>query len=109
MSVRADHPSSGYGGEGTIYDTILREQELFKAKLVDFISYCSVLKMWLQLQVPRIEDGNNFGVSVQEDVIGELTRSEDSCLIALDALTKFLIHRSKLVNKVRSHPLLQDS
>ncbi|CAN0440893.1 unnamed protein product, partial [Laminaria digitata] len=34
------------------------------------------LKQWIRVQVPQIEDGNNFGVSVQLDVakgIDELT------------------------------------
>lgn len=33
------------------------------------LMYCGLLtlqvKMWVQLLIPRIEDGNNFGVSIQ--------------------------------------------
>ena len=41
------------------------------------------LKRWIRVQVPKIEDGNNFGVSVQLDVakgIGELTTPVASSL-----------------------------
>ncbi|KAH0626162.1 hypothetical protein JD844_000963 [Phrynosoma platyrhinos] len=33
----------------------------------------NVISLWLQLLVPRIEDGNNFGVAVQEKVYELLT------------------------------------
>lgn len=28
--------------------------------------------MWITLLIPRIEDGNNFGVSIQEETLGEV-------------------------------------
>lgn len=31
------------------------------------------LKRWIRVQVPKIEDGNNFGVSVQLDVAKGIT------------------------------------
>jgi hypothetical protein len=33
------------------------------------------VKIWIQLNIPRIEDGNNFGVGVQEESINEIARS----------------------------------
>lgn len=41
------------------------------------------LKRWIRVQVPKIEDGNNFGVSVQLDVakgIDDLTAPVASSL-----------------------------
>lgn len=32
------------------------------------MSILLALKRWIRVQVPKIEDGNNFGVSVQLDV-----------------------------------------
>lgn len=28
--------------------------------------------MWILFLIPRIEDGNNFGVSIQEEVLSEV-------------------------------------
>ncbi len=48
--------------------------EIFSVfQLVEAIN---TVKMWIQLNVPRIEDGNNFGVSIQEETINELGRAE---------------------------------
>ena len=33
--------------------------------LLEFIEQLNIIKMWIQLNIPRIEDGNNFGVSIQ--------------------------------------------
>ncbi|KAM9839579.1 proteasome activator complex subunit 1 [Aulostomus maculatus] len=35
----------------------------------------NMVSMWVQLQIPRIEDGNNFGVAVQEKVFELLTNT----------------------------------
>jgi proteasome activator subunit 3 (PA28 gamma) len=26
----------------------------------------AIIKLWIQLMIPKVEDGNNFGVSIQE-------------------------------------------
>ncbi|XP_044521159.1 proteasome activator complex subunit 1 isoform X2 [Gracilinanus agilis] len=38
-----------------------------KPEIKDVKEQLNLVSMWLQLQVPRIEDGNNFGVAVQLD------------------------------------------
>lgn len=35
------------------------------------------VKLWIQLLVPRMEDGNNFGVAVQEECSSEVSRMEE--------------------------------
>lgn len=67
-----------------------------------FLSLSSFVSSFSQLNIPRIEDGNNFGVSVQEEVLNELTRSEDSAFGALDSATKYFVSRGKLISKVFS-------
>ena len=63
----------------------------------------AAVKLWLQLNVPRIEDGNNFGVSIQTDTVGELARIEDSALMTVENWSKFLMVRAKMVGKIHKH------
>ena len=39
--------------------------EYVKTELRDGFRMLASIKMWIQLQVPKIEDGNNFGVEIQ--------------------------------------------
>lgn len=52
------------------------------------------------MNVPRIEDGNNFGVSIQEETLNELSSSEDSAVHKLESLSKYFTNRGKLISKV---------
>ena len=48
--------------------------EKVKPEIRLLIEKCNTVKMWVQLLIPRIEDGNNFGVSIQEETVAELSR-----------------------------------
>eukprot|EP00128_Syssomonas_multiformis_P003049 Colp12_sorted_trinity150504_noHs@21235 len=39
--------------------------EALRGYILELIELCNTVKLWIQLNIPRIEDGNNFGVSVQ--------------------------------------------
>jgi hypothetical protein len=52
------------------------------------------------MHVPKIEDGNNFGVAVQEEVLSELGRCEDFTVTSLAISTKYFLTRAKVVSKV---------
>ncbi|CDR94186.1 subunit of proteaseome activator complex, putative [Babesia bigemina] len=65
---------------------ILDELEAIKAEASELIEIIGNIKLWIQLNVPRIEDGNNFGVGIQEEVILELTRVEDTAFNLFDSI-----------------------
>lgn len=44
--------------------------------------------MWVQLLIPRIEDGNNFGVSIQEETVAELRTVEGEAASYLDQISR---------------------
>jgi hypothetical protein len=79
-----------------------------KKELLILLEYLSTVKLWIQLNVPRIEDGNNFGVGIQEEVLNELGRAEDAAFTAIDAMTKYYMTRARLVAKWLKHPAVED-
>ncbi|KAG9390440.1 Proteasome activator pa28 [Carpediemonas membranifera] len=82
--------------------------DTLKAQVHDLLEIVGHAKMWIQLNIPRIEDGNNFGVSIQEETVAELSRAEDAVLGLLDSSFKYLIQRGRLVAKIIKHPEVED-
>ncbi|TNN34089.1 Proteasome activator complex subunit 3 [Liparis tanakae] len=66
------------------------------------------VKMWVQLLIPRIEDGNNFGVSIQEETVAELRTVESEAASYLDQISRYYITRAKLVSKIVKYPHVED-
>jgi len=87
---------------------ILQLLGLLKKELLEIIEMINTVKLWIQLNIPRIEDGNNFGVSIQEETVNELSRAEDAGFAVLESMTKYFVTRAKLVSKVMKYPSVQD-
>lgn len=51
--------------------------------------------------IPKIEDGNNFGVSVQEETLAEIQTVETEAAAFFDQISRYYITRAKLVSKVQ--------
>jgi len=81
---------------------------LVKKHILELIETINCVKIWIQLNIPKIEDGNNFGVSIQEETVGELGRAEDSGYALLENLSKYFVARAKLVSKALKYPGIQD-
>lgn len=87
---------------------IYNELEKIKAYASELIEIIGNIKLWIQLNIPRIEDGNNFGVGIQEEAIQELARVEDSAFNLYDAIVKYYMSRAKLSTKVIKYPNIFD-
>lgn len=59
----------------------------------------NAVSMWVQLQVPRIEDGNNFGVAVQEKVFELLTNTRTKIEGFQTQISKYYNERGDAVAK----------
>jgi len=68
----------------------------------------NALKMWVSLLIPKIEDGNNFGVSVQEDTLAEIQQVEVEATNYLEQISRYYASRGKLVSKVAKYPYIED-
>ncbi|PSN46138.1 Proteasome activator complex subunit 3 [Blattella germanica] len=66
------------------------------------------LKMWISFMIPKIEDGNNFGVSIQEDTLGEIQSVESEAAAFFDQISRYFVSRGKIVSKVAKYPHIED-
>lgn len=60
--------------------------------------------MWILFLIPRIEDGNNFGVSIQEDTLTEVRTVETEAATYFDQVSRYYISRGKIVAKIAKYP-----
>ncbi|KAJ8025087.1 Proteasome activator complex subunit 3 [Holothuria leucospilota] len=96
------------GGTIPCNKDIIHITNQLKPLICVLIEHCNSLKMWIQLLIPRIEDGNNFGVSIQEDTLAELRQVESDAAAYLDQITRYFITRGKLISKVAKYPHVED-
>uniref|UniRef100_A0A1I7XCP8 MIT domain-containing protein n=1 Tax=Heterorhabditis bacteriophora TaxID=37862 RepID=A0A1I7XCP8_HETBA len=76
--------------------------------LRDAVENVNKVKMWITLLIPRIEDGNNFGVSIQEETLGEVRNVESEAASFLDQMSRYFTSRGKLLTKVAKYPHVDD-
>ncbi|XP_049632551.1 proteasome activator complex subunit 3-like [Suncus etruscus] len=69
---------------------------------------CNTVRMWVQLLIPRVEDGNNFGVSIQEDTVDQLWTVESTAASYLRRFSTYYNTRAKLVSKILKYPQVED-
>ena len=87
---------------------IVEMGDFLKKEVKEGVQALSAIKLWIQLMVPRIEDGNNFGVEVQEEVSSEVDRCETMCLQLLQNLAKYFRERSKIAENWSAHENIDD-
>eukprot|EP00941_MAST-03F_sp_MAST-3F-sp1_P003732 g3732.t1 len=87
---------------------LLRMMETLKVHYTESMEVLSTMKMWIQLNIPKIQDGNNFAVGVQEECITELSRVEDSCFTVIESMSKYFGTRASLVAKAIKYPTVAD-
>ncbi|XP_003745587.1 proteasome activator complex subunit 3 [Galendromus occidentalis] len=88
--------------------TLERLHEVVKPLIVQQVDDCNLLKMWIQLLIPKVEDGNNFGVGIQEECLEQVTAVQKDSASYLDQVTRYYILRAKSVSKVAKYPHVED-
>ncbi|KAJ1607129.1 proteasome activator p28/Ki autoantigen [Cryptosporidium canis] len=79
-----------------------------KQEVSELIEMVSSIKLWVQLNIPQIQDGNNFGVGVQEETIQELGRVEDATFSLYESVCKYYSERGRLSSKLVKYPGVED-
>ncbi|PFH54855.1 hypothetical protein AMATHDRAFT_72612 [Amanita thiersii Skay4041] len=81
-----------------LHDTVKRECE-------HFVSLLDKVKLWVTLTMPN---GDNFGVQIQEEVLGELHRAQESAYNLRDAARQDYLARAKICSKLIKYPNVED-
>jgi len=87
---------------------ILELVKEIKPFLVELQDEILILRNWIQLNIPRIEDGNNFGVEIQEEISKKLFNVQDKIEERLVGLYFYHRKRAKAVTKLLKHPSVED-
>ncbi|XP_047136242.1 proteasome activator complex subunit 3 isoform X1 [Hydra vulgaris] len=87
---------------------LLKLINIIKPEVQDMVEICEKMQMWIQLLIPKIEDGNNFGVSIQEEVLNEIHRIQSDSVTYLDSISRYYITRGKIASKIVKYPFLND-
>ncbi|EIN14019.1 proteasome activator pa28 REG alpha/beta subunit [Punctularia strigosozonata HHB-11173 SS5] len=102
-------PSSARYAEQVLSNKRLEKvQDLIKRECEQLVDCCDRVKLWVNLNMPRIEDGDNFGVQVQEEVLNELHRSQESAYNLRDFARQHHVYRAKLCSKRIKYPNVED-
>lgn len=95
---------------GTVYcnSPICELIKIVKPVIRALVEDSNLLKMWISFMIPKIEDGNNFGVSIQEDTLAEIQSVESEAAAFFDQISRYFISRAKIVSKVAKYPHIED-
>ena len=82
--------------------------KILKKEVREGIQIVSSIKIWITMLIPKMEDGNNFGVAVQEEVNNTLDEVESRTYNVLEGCQKYHQLRAKYVEKTLKHPHIDD-
>ncbi|XP_064111354.1 proteasome activator complex subunit 3-like isoform X1 [Macrobrachium nipponense] len=95
-------------GSVSINPHITSMVDTIKPLIRQLVEEANLLKMWVSFLIPKIEDGNNFGVSIQEETLGEIRTVESEAAAFFDQISRYYMTRAKLVSKVAKYPHIDD-
>lgn len=87
---------------------VTRPIAILKPYISEFIDELNLLRTWINLLVPKIEDGNNFGVAIQEEILGDIAAAKGFAGTACTSISVYYSARAKLVSKVIKYPTITD-
>ncbi|CAK9293391.1 unnamed protein product [Gordionus sp. m RMFG-2023] len=87
---------------------IIKLFEILKPYMCEMVEDTNLVKMWILFMIPRIEDGNNFGVSIQEETLAEVRLVETESASYLEQISRYYLTRAKLVSKIAKYPNIED-
>ena len=82
--------------------------QILKPELITLGINCQVLHDWINLHIPKHEDGNNFGVEVQEEALQELVAVKEESATSLDEQSAYHVARASIMEKITQEGNIKD-
>ncbi|OTF73101.1 proteasome activator complex subunit 3-like protein, partial [Euroglyphus maynei] len=82
--------------------------DIVKPLIRQLVEDTNLLKMWVLFLIPRIEDGNNFGVSIQEEALTEIRTVEAEATTYFDQMSHYFNSRARIITKIAKYPHVDD-
>ncbi len=87
---------------------ILHVMEMLKKEVMELIDMLSTMKIWVRLSRPKFEDGNNFGVNVQNDVLTSIATGAMSARNMLSQFHQYYVRRASFMRRCEKYPSIED-
>ncbi|VVC27501.1 Proteasome activator pa28, C-terminal domain,Proteasome activator pa28 [Cinara cedri] len=82
--------------------------EIMKPSVRQLHEDTNALYLWVTLLVPKMEDGNNIGIGVQEDILKAINAVHKKTVRNLKRFHDYYEHRTIVMNKFLNHPNIED-
>eukprot|EP01101_Sappina_pedata_P007417 TRINITY_DN3918_c0_g1_i1.p1 TRINITY_DN3918_c0_g1~~TRINITY_DN3918_c0_g1_i1.p1 ORF type:complete len:253 (+),score=88.52 TRINITY_DN3918_c0_g1_i1:54-761(+) len=90
-------------------NTVLLEMmRIVKSEIMDLVELIRAVRVWVRINVPQIEDGNNFGVEVQMETYSGLYTIENHAMGIVKGFREYYLIRARLVAKSKEYPQIED-
>jgi len=87
---------------------VLEQMEIIKPELINLGINCQILRDWIHLHIPKHEDGNNFGVEVQEEALQELQAVKEESQSSMEEHAAYHLARANIMEKILMEGNIKD-
>jgi proteasome activator subunit 3 (PA28 gamma) len=82
--------------------------DIVKPLALDFSHDMRTIRFAIQLMVPKVENGNNLGVEIQEAAIHALSKAENQALARLNQFYHYFSGRGNIISLIAKYPHCDD-
>ncbi|EDR06025.1 proteasome activator subunit 3 [Laccaria bicolor S238N-H82] len=95
---------------GLVYDNprIQKIHEVISKQVEEMMLLSEQVEVWIILTIPQIEDGDNFGVQVQEKVLDQILIADKSATIFRSAALDHHLDHARICSKLCKYPNVKD-
>jgi hypothetical protein len=108
LHQKFSYKSSESESEVGVHTAVIELLVILRSEIATLLESIEIIKFWIKLNIPKVEGGNNFGVSIQEDMIGILNGGTKSGRSYLGSMTKYYVRRAELLRDIEKYPGVED-